>query len=514
MTPSPLRLRIAILSTLLSGAVMVISGAGAWWVVAQQKTEALDARIRALGTRQPGWMLQDREFRRLEENLEFVITAPADAAPYFLLVADGDGSVLHHSDDWPEGVEMERLVTPLADRDDVVEHTDKAAHPRGWAGGRGQGGPGRGRGPGGGQAVRFTKVPEFSTITAAERTWRVGRLGNDDLTLVIGLGADATAAELRQLRNAGFIALPVALLLIGLGGWVVAGRALRPLQRIAGAASRVNARGLHERVPEIGGDPEITRLVKTLNEMMDRLEAGFHQATRFSADASHELKTPLAIMRGEIEQAITSATPGSREQQTLNSLLEETHRLGGIVRSLLLLSRADAGRLVTARETVDLTEILRDLAEDADATADVAGIQFESSLDAGLVVSGDTSLLHTAILNLLGNAMKHNRAGGRVMVNLADERDLIRLEIANTAPAIPDEERDVIFDRFARGRDARDASREGTGLGLSLAREILTAHGGSLRIAENTGDGWVRFVAMLPALNVCARPLESGELAD
>jgi signal transduction histidine kinase len=497
MKPSPLRLRIALLSTLLSGAVMIMFGTAAWWTISKQKSDALDARIRALGTRQPGWMLQDRDFRRLEENLEFVVTTPGDDAPVFLLVADGEGRVLHQSQDWPEGVAADALVTPLADRNDVVDPIDEMDRP-GGRGGRGQGGPGRGRGPGGGPSMRFTKQPEFSTISAAGRNWRVGRLGNDELTLVIGLSADATAAELRQLRNAAFIALPAALLLIGLGGWFVAGRALRPLQRIAGTASRVSARGLHERVSAIGGDPEISRLVAMLNDMMDRLEAGFHQATRFSADASHELKTPIAIMRGEIEQAIANATPGSPEQRTLNSLLEETHRLGGIIRSLLLLSRADAGRLVTTRDPVDLTGLAGELAEDTAATAESSGIVVKTDIAPGIRVSGDASLLRTAILNLLGNAVKHNQPDGRIHVVLTSSEETARLEIANTAPPITPDEREEIFERFRRGRAARDAAREGTGLGLSLAREILTAHSGSLDVAEDRGDGLVRFVVMLP----------------
>jgi len=497
MKPSPLRLRIALLSTLLSGAVMVMFGAAAWWTVSKQKSDALDARIRALGTRQPGWMFQDRDFRRLEENFEFVVTTPGDAAPYFLLVADGAGRVLHQTQDWPEGVAVELFVTPLADGKDGVGPIEEIDRP-GW--GRGQG-PGRGRGPGGGggQAVRFTKEPEFFTLAAAGRSWRVGRLGNDELTLVIGLSADATVAELRQLRNAASIALPAALLLIGLGGWFVAGRALRPLQRIAETASRVTARGLNQRVPDIGGDPEITRLVAMLNDMMNRLEASFHQATRFSADASHELKTPLAIMRGEIEQAIANASPGSPEQRTLNSLLEETHRLGGIIRSLLLLSRADAGRLVTTHEPVDLTSLLHELVEDAAATAETTGIQMESDITHGIHVSGDASLLRTAILNLLGNAVKHNLPEGMARVVLSEKNNAVCLEITNSAPPIGPDEVEEIFERFRRGRAAHDAAREGTGLGLSLAREIIVAHGGSLTLVPDRKDGIVRFTAMLPA---------------
>lgn len=497
MKTSPLRLRIALLSALLSGAVMVMFGAGAWWVLAQQKTGALDARIRALGTRQPGWMFRDREFTRLDENLDFVLTSPDDAAPYFLLVADSGGGVLFQSAHWPEGLATKDFVAPLmADGIDRTEETDNP----GGAGGRGWGGgPGRGRGTGGGQPFVFTKIPEFSSISAAGRSWRVGRLGNDDLTLMIGLSADATAEELRQLRNAAAIALPVALLLIGLGGWVVAGRALLPLEIIAEAASRVTSRGLDQRIPALSGDPEIHRLVAMLNGMMDRLEAGFRQATRFSADASHELKTPLAIMRGEIEQAIASAPPGSPEQRTLNSLLEETHRLGGIIRSLLLLSRADAGHLVTTREPVDLTQLLEELVEDTAASAEASGIRVESEIAGGIRVSGDEALLRTAILNLLGNAVKHNLPNGRVTIDLTRSNQDAVLEIANTGPTIPQDERDEIFDRFRRGRAARDHARDGVGLGLSLAREIIVGHEGSLGLAPDRGDGMVRFVMTLPA---------------
>jgi len=497
MKHASLRLRIALLSTLLSGAVMVIFGTGAWWVVAQQKTAALDARIRALGTRVPGWMLQDGEFDRLEQNIGFVLEAPGDHAEHFLLVASPAGKVRHQSPAWPKHLDTAEFTSPL--RDDP----QASAEPEPQAG-RGWGGQGRGRGPsgggsGGGQALRFTKVPEFSSVTAGGRHWRVGRLGNAELTMVIGLGADATAAELLQLRRAGFIALPVALSLIGLGGWVVAGRALRPLRRIADTAASVTSRGLDQRIPAIGGDPEIIRMVEMLNGMMDRLESGYRQATRFSADASHELKTPLAIMRGELEQALQRAQPGSTEQQTLNSLLEETHRLGNIVRSLLLLSRADAGHLVTRREAVDLTEMLGQMVEDTVVSAEVSGIRVESDLAPGVRVSGDAMLLRTAIANLLSNATKHNTTGGRITVRLAADEKFATIEIANTGTPIPENERAAIFDRFQRGRNALDAARDGSGLGLSLAREIIAAHDGTLALGEDHGDGMTRIVAALPA---------------
>ena len=157
------------------------------------------------------------------------------------------------------------------------------------------------------------------------------------------------------MRNIFLVTLPAALLLVGGGGWLVAGRALRPLKTIAQTAERVTARGLDQRIPVSDEDPEISRLIQVLNGMMDRLEASFNQATRFSADASHELKTPLAIMQGELENAVQAAEPGSPAQQVFSNLLEETQRLKTITRGLLLLAQADAGRLKLALEDVDLS---------------------------------------------------------------------------------------------------------------------------------------------------------------
>jgi len=495
-----LRLRIALLSTVLSGMVMVMFGAGAWWVVVSQKTAALDARIRALGTRQPGWMFRDRDFGRLAENLDFVLGSSDEAPTYFLMVEDTGGQLLHRSSPWPEGLVIKGMGDTPAGATLPVEKA--TPHARGdGSGGGSEGGHGRGRGGGGGggggQAAHFDKAAEFFTVKSDGCSWRVGRLESDEFILMIGLSAKATAEELRELRHAATIALPAALLLIGLGGWLVAASALRPLLRIAETASRVSSRGLDQRIPVMDADPEITRLVDMFNCMMDRLEAGFRQATRFSADASHELKTPLTIMRGELEQALQRADPGSPEQRALNSLLEENHRLGRIVRSLLLLSRADAGGLVTNRQGIDLSGMLRELVEDVADSAQTTGIEVVSNVVDAVRVSGDAELLRTAILNLLLNAVKHNQSGGRVSVRLLEQEEQAVIEFANTDASIAEQEREDIFERFYRGNDARNRGREGVGLGLSLAREIIMAHGGSLDLAQDRGDGMIRFVVHL-----------------
>lgn len=496
----PFRLKIALLSAAISGAVLLACGAAAWLVVNRQKLESVDTEIRSLGARHPGWIASRGNYQRLDEALEFIFGS-AHEDQVILLVKDGDGTVLHTSAGWPPDLDPTRLDCALADDPKAVTVGGTTREPSGPGMGRGRGGGGRGFGPGagGGQAT-FTKIPKFQTVTTTRAVWRLGMLGTTDTTLVIGLNFDRVRAELNRLRNAFLLALPVPLFLVGLGGWLVAGRALRPLRTIAETAERVTASGLDQRIPPSNEDPEIARVILVLNRMMDRLEASFRQATRFSADASHELKTPLAIMQGELENALQSAAPGSPEQRLFANLLEETQRLKTITRSLLLLAQADAGQLPLTRELVDLSAELEELIEDARVLAADARLTFAAQAQAGVCVHADRALLRMACFNLLTNAAKYNVPDGRVSVCLAREGNTIRLTVANTGPGIPPADQPRVFDRFYRvSRTGNVAGRaEGIGLGLSLAREIFRAHGGELVLQESRPD-WTAFAATLPS---------------
>jgi heavy metal sensor kinase len=504
--PLPFRLRIALLSALISGVVLVGFGATAYHLICRQKLESLDTEIRSLGARHPGWFANRGGYERLNSSLEFIF-GEEHQDQIILLVKDAQGRTLYTSASWPTELDPEELDCSLSDDPKAIaalaatnRSAASVASPSGRpGGGRGQGGMGRGLGFGrsGPPQATFTKVPRFQTVRTAETSWRLGMLGTAETTLVIGLNYAPAQAEMNRVRNLFLVALPAALLLIGGGGWLVASRALHPLRTIALTAERVTAKGLDQRIPPSSEDPEIARLIHILNRMMDRLEASFHQATRFSADASHELKTPLAVMQGELENALQAAASGSREQQVLANLLEETQRLKAITRSLLLLAQADAGQLPLALETVNLSVALGELTEDIEALAAESRIRVAVKAEPERWVKADWPLLRQAILNLLHNALRYNEPDGSISVTVAARVGQVELEVCNGGPGIPVADQPRVFDRFFRADAARSRHADGLGLGLSLACEIVRAHRGTLILKESR-PGRTCFALSLP----------------
>jgi heavy metal sensor kinase len=488
-------LRIALLSALISGIVLLAFGGACWYLVCRQKLASVDTEIRSLGARHPGWFAGRGNFERLNSALEFSF-GEEHQNQIILLVKDAAGRTLYTSKGWPDELDPSSLDCSLAQDPKAASmliatnrDTASAALPTGGSpgGGRGPGGWGRGQGPGRGgpPLVAFTKVPRFQTVRTASTAWRLGMLGTADITLVIGLNYASAQADLDWLRNLFLTTLPLALIFIGGGGWFVAGRALRPLRTIAQAAEQVTAQGLDQRIPPSDADPEITRLIQVLNRMMDRLENSFHQATRFSADASHELRTPLTVMQGELENALQAAEPGSPHQQVLATLLEETQRLKDITRSLLLLAQADGGHLPLALERLDLGGAVGGLIEDLEALAAESCLRVEVQAPPGIWVRADWSLLRQAILNLLENAVRYNEPEGWIRVTL-DQRDgTVTLEVCNSGPGVPEPDQPKVFDRFFRADAVRSRRVHGAGLGLSLAQEIVRAHQGTLRLKES-----------------------------
>ncbi|MBU0609024.1 MAG: two-component sensor histidine kinase, partial [Armatimonadetes bacterium] len=273
-------------------------------------------------------------------------------------------------------------------------------------------------------------------------------------------------------------------------------------ERLADTAEAITAVSLDRRLAATGVETELLRLVTVFNEMLDRLERSFRQAVRFSADAAHELQTPLTILQGELEQALQTGTEA--DQELLARLLEEAQRLKAIVRKLLLLSRVDSGAMQPALHPVNLSQAAEGLREDAETLA--PGLAVTASLAPDVWVMADADLLQQVLANLISNAIKYNRPDGSIDLRLAVDGPQARLSVRNTGPAIPPEDRELVFDRFYRADPARSRGVDGLGLGLSLAREIARLHGGDIIIASSDAKATL-FVLTLPLKKIGSDPI-------
>ena len=290
----------------------------------------------------------------------------------------------------------------------------------------------------------------------------------------------------------------LGLVLAGFGALWTSKQAMRPLERVVSTAQRLTASDLAERIPVQRDDNrEFAQLIDVLNGMMQRLEGSFQQAVRFTADASHELKTPLAIMLAELDDAVRHAEPGSVEHERFVSLFTEASRLKQITQSLLLLSQADAGRLPTHPETYDLSLDLERLIEDGEILCEQAGLTLEHHIQPGITVHADRALLQQVFQNLLSNAIKYNRPQGRVSLQLSQQDAQTVFTVTNTGPAIPVENQQRLFERFFRGDKAHTRQTDGYGLGLNIATELARANGAELRLVSSREDESVFEVRMM-----------------
>ena len=291
--------------------------------------------------------------------------------------------------------------------------------------------------------------------------------------------------------------LPVALLLASGGGWLLARRALKPVDNMTEAADRISAEALSDRLEETGAGDELDHLAKTLNSMLGRLDATFSQIRRFSADASHELQTPLTILKGELEVALRSERTPEEYQGVLNSALEEIDRIAHLVEGLLLLSRADAGVLRMDQKPVDLSQVVKEIHAKAKILADTRGVILRLDHVEPVSILGDDERLKRLLLNLVENGIKYTPAGGQVTLSLKKEQNGALIEISDMGIGIPLDEQDQIFQPFYRANEARAQGEGGVGLGLSIAGSIAEAHEGRIEVESIPGQRTV-FTVFLP----------------
>ena len=287
--------------------------------------------------------------------------------------------------------------------------------------------------------------------------------------------------------------------------------ALRPVQEISASARHITAEHLDERLPLPTRRDELGQLTDVLNQMLERLERGHTQAVRFTADASHELKTPLALMAAGLEELLRRRDHAPEVVASLASLLEDNRRLAAVCQDLLVLARTDAGRLALDRQPHDLRALLEAAVEDARILGEDRAIAFDIALPAHAEEFVDARYFTRILLNLLSNAVKYNRDGGSVRVRLAAEKDEWVCTIENSGPGIAPEHREKLFARFFRADNS--AAAPGHGLGLSLSRELACAHGGDLAFAGSDAE-WTTFRLTLPRTNLEPDVSASTQLAN
>ncbi len=318
------------------------------------------------------------------------------------------------------------------------------------------------------------------------------------------MGADVSPALLgpEQLVATLLLALVPGLILAVLVGSLISGRALEPVDRIIGEVGDItDGRSLHRRLAVPLERDELGRLTSTLNQMMERLERSFAALRRFTAEASHELKTPLTVLRSGVERAIT--TPGLPRDtlEVLEEVLQEVNRMTELVDALLTLARADEGRAELHKEPVDLRAILEEAGETGELLAEQAGVKMDvATSNAPVVVVVDRSRIRQLILNLVENAVKYTPRGGSVQVRLGQEDGKVTVTVADSGIGIAPGDLPHVFDRFWRADTARTRTgeRPGTGLGLAICKWIAEAHGGSIAVSSRPGRG-TTFVVSLPA---------------
>lgn len=291
--------------------------------------------------------------------------------------------------------------------------------------------------------------------------------------------------------------LPLGLLLATAGGWILAQRVLKPVDAMTQAARRISGEHLAERLQEPGTGDELDRLAQTLNEMFARLDDYLRQTRQFSADAAHELQTPLTILKGEIEVALRSPRTPAEYQEVLKSSLEEIDRISSLVAGLLLLARADRGVLRLDLKPLELHALLAEVGAQMRLLAENHGVSLDYGVVEPALIQGDREHFKRLLLNLIDNAIKYTPPGGRVTLALSCDGDWAHLAVSDSGVGLSPEEQEQIFNRFYRAAPARSQSGGGAGLGLSIAQSLAVAHGGEIQVESTPGQGST-FTVSLP----------------
>jgi two-component system, OmpR family, sensor kinase len=344
-----------------------------------------------------------------------------------------------------------------------------------------------------------------ATLPDGERLRVLGRLTTIEFPLqdvrftaavAVGLPASSVELALEQLAQDLGLTVVLAFLAFALGVWLLSRQVLAPVQRVTQAASRVSSRDLSQRVPVPRSQDEMRELAVAINHMLDRLQESFETQRRFTADASHELRTPVTAIVGHANYVLRRTRPTPEQVDSLTVIRHEAERMGKLVNDLLELARADAGFSID-KEPMNLLEVVEAVRNEYGPVANGAEIKVDCASPL-IEVEGDAARLKQVVLNLVQNAV--NAGAMHVTLHLATEGRTVRLEVLDDGPGIPADAIPHLFDRFFRVDGARSTRGNGSGLGLAIVRWIVQQHGGTVEVRSRPGEGSL-FVVTLPALN-------------
>ncbi len=488
MKPRSFKLRLALWSVFTSGIMLIALAAIFMTAIRRIGMERIDRELQALGDAnvrgpQPHW-----HWSRFDESLASMY-GEDKTSPFVMNVYDRDGRAVYTSPRWPVAISattlgIHEIAGPGKEPDLVLPRFVP-----------GFGLPPLTRKPP--PPPRMPMIPpRWLTVKEQGHAWRFVVMRNEHVTLVLGMDLADFHAEIRRFCNIVVVTAPLLLLLLAVAGGLLAEQAIRPVKTLTQVAQGITAKGLSRRVSLSDADHEFQALIDVINDMLDRLERSFQQATRFSADAAHELKTPLTILQGQLQQALRDAPPDSPEQRKYAELIEEVQRLKVIVRKLLLLAQADSGQIRLSLERVNISGEIEALADDVQQAG--TGLSTERNVTPGVFVMADPDLLRQALQNLAGNAIKHNRKNGSVSLCLCTRNGSAVFTISNTFNPETRIDPERLFERFYRGNKARTRDVDSVGLGLSLAREIARAHQGDVILRE-CRENSVTFEMILPS---------------
>lgn len=343
----------------------------------------------------------------------------------------------------------------------------------------------------------------FFTVIQNGDYWRIYNLHYHrpeglDTTIRVMEELGDVDASLKRLRLAFMHLAPIGVLISILGALLISTKALAPLSKIIDLADKIRPDELSKRLPHPGVDDEIGRLVRTLNRMIGRIQNSFEAMKRFTSDASHELRNPLATLRNTVDVTLELPRTSEEKDAALRSIGEEVDRIRSLVEDLLLLARADSGRVVMEMKPVSLAFLLEAQLEAYQPRAEERNIRLEMGPLLPDEVLGNERWLLQVVGNLLSNAINYTPEGGTVTVTMAQGDDALCFSVLDTGPGLPEEDLDRVFDRFFRSDPSRSWGHiQGHGLGLAIAAWVMREHKGQIE-ASNRLEGGARFTVTLP----------------